>query len=168
MTGASAVLLCACVFVACERESRRFSEIAPTAEHPTRAELEANPPSVARVSMPLASPYAGNGWAVAEGKRLYHELNCDGCHAQGGGGIGPALMDGRSTYGNDPQSIYTTLVEGRPNGMPALSGRVTQQQLWQLVAYVQALSRQIPVDVRPGRDDHMQASESEQARRHGK
>ena len=163
-----AFILCVVVMLGCEREQRRFSEMAPAAGAPTTAELEANPPSVAPVSLPRASPYSGNGWAVAEGKRLYQAFNCDGCHAQGGGGMGPALLGGHWIYGGDPQTIYTTLVEGRPNGMPAFSGKIPEQQVWQLVAYVEALSGGLRFDVRPGRDDHMQTRESEQARRHGK
>src|SRR3954470_6229544 len=32
-----------------------------------------------------------SGYDVSEGKRLYHWMNCVGCHNEGGGGIGPAL-----------------------------------------------------------------------------
>ena len=39
--------------------------------------------------------YAGavRAWHVSEGKRLYDGFNCTGCHAYGGGDIGPPLMD---------------------------------------------------------------------------
>ena len=32
---------------------------------------------------------------MGEGKRLFAAYNCNGCHAQGGGGIGPPLMDSK-------------------------------------------------------------------------
>src|SRR5207253_2077767 len=83
------------------------------------------------------------------GKQLYARLNCVGCHANGGGGIGPPLMDPAWIYGGFPSAIYESIVEGRPNGMPAFGGRLADSQAWQLVAYVQALSGQLRRDVRP-------------------
>ena len=46
-------------------------------------------------------------------------MNCVGCHSHGGGGMGPALMDGQWRYGGRIDQIATTIAEGRPNGMPA-------------------------------------------------
>lgn len=160
------LLLCAVVVAACEREQRRFSEIAPAATPPASEPDRDKPRIVGTRSASTGNPYAGNGWAVAEGKRLYQSFNCNGCHSQGGGGMGPALMDNVWIYGGDPRTIYETIAEGRPNGMPGFGGRIGDQQLWQLVAYVQTLSGGLRFDVRPSRDDHMQARESEQARRH--
>ena len=159
MTRVAVLVFCVALTVACEREQRRFSEIAPASGSPKSVPEAAGPGS-------QKSPYAGNAWAVAEGKRLYQSMNCNGCHFQGGGGMGPALLDNRWIYGGDPRSLYTTIVEGRPNGMPAFGGKLADQQIWQLVAYVQSLAGDLRVDVRPSRDDHMQARESEQARRH--
>ena len=79
----------------------------------------------------------------------------------GGGGIGPALMDDKWIYGGSPDQIYSTISQGRPNGMPAFGGRVPTQQIWQLVAYVQSLSVQVPRDVEPGRNDDMNARQPE-------
>src|SRR4051794_2481147 len=33
-----------------------------------------------------------SGYDVSEGQRLFRNFNCNGCHANGGGAIGPALM----------------------------------------------------------------------------
>jgi cytochrome c oxidase cbb3-type subunit III len=88
---------------------------------------------------------------------MYNQFNCSGCHFQGGGGIGPALMDDRWIYGNAPNNIFATIVEGRPNGMPSYRGRIPEQQVWHLVTYVQSLSGQLPQDVASTRDDHMSA-----------
>jgi cytochrome c oxidase cbb3-type subunit 3 len=160
----AAIVLCAAVLVACEREQRRFSEIAPASGSPTSVSGSASPSATG--APVTVSPYAGNAWAVSEGKRLYQSMNCSGCHSQGGGGMGPALMDDHWIYGGDPRSLYVTIVEGRPNGMPAFGGKIADQQIWQLVAYVQSLAGGLRIDVRPSRDDHMQVRESEQARRH--
>ncbi|HYZ62001.1 MAG TPA: c-type cytochrome [Acetobacteraceae bacterium] len=102
--------------------------------------------------------YDVSGYDISEGQRLFRAFNCNGCHANGGGGIGPALMDDRWIYGSEPRNIYATIIEGRPNGMPAFRNKIGDQQVWQLVAYVRSLSGLVPSAVRPARSDHMQAT----------
>jgi cytochrome c oxidase cbb3-type subunit 3 len=105
-----------------------------------------------------------NAYAVSEGKRLYSAYNCVGCHAQGGGAIGPALMDSEWIYGSHPDQIYSTIVQGRPNGMPSFGGKLPDYQVWELVAYVRSLSGQLPSDVATSRSDTMPIAKAEQAR----
>jgi len=146
----------------CKREERRFTEWPPTAtaEGAVReVDLQPGPP-VHRVT--TRSAYEENAYAVSEGKRLYGQFNCSGCHFHGGGGIGPPLMDDEWIYGSQPENIFETIVEGRPNGMPSFGGRLSVQQVWQLVAYVRSMSGLVPKDVAPGRDDHMQVTAQEQ------
>ena len=76
-----------------------------------------------------------------EGERLFKQFNCAGCHAGGGGAIGPPLMDDEWTYGSSPSNIFWTIVEGRPQGMPAFGGRIAEDHIWKIVAYVRSLSR---------------------------
>jgi len=108
------------------------------------------------------SPYEENAYAISEGKRLYSWMNCIGCHGEGGGAIGPALMDQTWIYGGSPANIYATIVEGRPNGMPSFGGRLTDDDVWKLVAYVRSMSAQPSKAARPGRNDDMQTKKSEQ------
>jgi cytochrome c oxidase cbb3-type subunit 3 len=89
---------------------------------------------------PRAAPYYDNAAAVVTGKRLYAQYNCSGCHSNGGGGMGPALMDGQWIYGSRLEQIHQTLVEGRPNGMPTWGGKIPDEQLWQISAYVRSMS----------------------------
>jgi cytochrome c oxidase cbb3-type subunit 3 len=89
---------------------------------------------------PRAATYYDNADAVNTGKRLFQQYNCSGCHSNGGGGMGPPLMDGKWIYGGRLEQIHQTLVEGRPNGMPAWGGKVPDKQLWQISAYVRSLS----------------------------
>jgi cytochrome c oxidase cbb3-type subunit III len=144
------LLLCA---ASCERETRRYQELPAAASRPESikvGDLEAGGPSRRD---PVLSPYQENAYGIAEGKRLYTAFNCNGCHAQGGGGIGPALMDAKWIYGSAPDQIYSTISQGRPNGMPSFARQVPSQQIWQLVAYVQSLSMQVPRDAATGRSD---------------
>lgn len=138
-----AIVLCGATIAGCERESRDFNPPAPTA----------------RVSSPTAdaaatlAQYEHNAQAVSNGKRLFGWYNCSGCHAAGGGGSGPALMDDVWIYGHDPLTIYQTVYSGRPNGMPAFGGRIPEDQIWQLVAYVRSLAGLGSTDAAPNRDD---------------
>jgi cytochrome c oxidase cbb3-type subunit 3 len=77
--------------------------------------------------------------------------------------MGPPLMDDRWIYGSEPQNIYATIVEGRPNGMPSFRSKVPDSQVWQLVAYVRALGGLARKDVAPGRNDDMTPHPSEQS-----
>ena len=110
------------------------------------------------------SKFETSAYAVGEGKRLYNAYNCVGCHAQGGGSIGPALMDSEWIYGSRPDQIYSTIVQGRPNGMPSFGGKLPDYQVWELVAYVRSMSGQLPSDVAPSRSDTMPVAKAEQAR----
>lgn len=150
-------LLCLGVLAACEREERRFRELpAATARVNSQriGNLVAGPvtPDTA-----VRDPYAANSYGLSEGQRLYEWMNCVGCHFHGGGGIGPPLMDHKWIYGSDPEDIFATIVEGRPNGMPAYAGKLTDNQVWQIVAYVRSLSAMTTQAAMPGRSDHMSA-----------
>ena len=100
---------------------------------------------------PRAKAYYDNPEAVAAGQRMFQFLNCSGCHSSGGGGMGPSLMDDEWIYGGRLEQIHQTLVEGRPNGMPAWAGKVPDEQLWQLAAYVRSLS--LPATIAANKDD---------------
>ncbi len=89
---------------------------------------------------PKAAAYYNNADAVNTGKRLFQQYNCSGCHSNGGGGMGPDLMDDVWIYGGRLEQIHQTLVDGRPNGMPSWGGKVPDEQLWALSAYVRSLS----------------------------
>jgi cytochrome c oxidase cbb3-type subunit 3 len=64
-------------------------------------------------------------------------------------------MDANWIYGSAPDQIYAAISQGRPNGMPSFGRQVPAQQIWQLVAYVQALSVQVPRDAAPSRSDDL-------------
>jgi cytochrome c oxidase cbb3-type subunit 3 len=129
----------------CRREARRFREAPPTGA------------DVGAVAVAGKNPYEENAWAVSEGQRFFDAYNCSGCHAHGGGGMGPALMDTLWLYGSAPAQVAASILDGRPNGMPSFRGRIPDPQVWQLVAYVRSLSGLQPKPpVASARPDHMQ------------
>ncbi|HEY4338628.1 MAG TPA: c-type cytochrome [Steroidobacteraceae bacterium] len=89
---------------------------------------------------PRAAPYYDNAKAVVEGKRLFGQYNCSGCHSNGGGGMAPSLMDDEWIYGDRLEQIHQTIVEGRPNGMPSWGGKIPDDQIWELAVYVRSMS----------------------------
>lgn len=95
------------------------------------------PPTTPAVAPPVEAP---DDELLAEGRILYQQFNCAGCHAAGGGAIGPALMDDEWTYGSGLDNIFFTIVEGRPQGMPAFRGRIADGQVRTIARYVQSLS----------------------------
>jgi cytochrome c oxidase cbb3-type subunit 3 len=118
-----------------------------------RADRVAAATSAAQAHVATPPGFEANAYAVSQGKRWYRWFNCNGCHAQGGGGSGPPLMDEQWRYGGSAAQIVATLRQGRPNGMPSFEGRMTDEQLWQLAAYVRSMSGQLRTDVAPGRSD---------------
>jgi cytochrome c oxidase cbb3-type subunit 3 len=149
----------------CEREARRFTEAASQsapAGAVRASSLQAGGPS--QPSLPATNPYEENAYAVSQGQRLFTAFNCVGCHAHGGGGMGPALMDDKWIYGAQPANIYQTIVQGRPNGMPAFGGKIADAQVWQIVAYVRSMSGQVDAATAPGRTDSLAASKPESTR----
>jgi cytochrome c oxidase cbb3-type subunit 3 len=89
---------------------------------------------------PRVAAYYDNAEAVNTGRILFGQFNCSGCHANGGGGMGPDLMDDEWIYGGRLEQIHQTIVDGRPNGMPAWGGKIPDQQIWQIAAYVRSMS----------------------------
>ena len=97
--------------------------------------------------------------AQAAGEKLFQDLGCIGCHRPAAEGIGPALtgLFGRPMM--DPGCGFLTADEeyvresilnpsaivaaGFAPVMPAFAGKVTEEQLRALIAYVKSLS--VPV-----------------------
>lgn len=160
-------LLCAAVIPlvlsACEREQRSLRTQPPVAAALDDVRLMPNgiggaPP---RVLTALGHPYWSNAYQLNQGKRLYTWFNCKGCHADGGGNTGPALMDGWWRYGPDPASVFVTIRNGRPNGMPAFGDKMTTDQLWQLTGYVRTIGAMSATTAMPSRNDDLQSRPAE-------
>jgi putative membrane protein len=86
------------------------------------------------------NPYAGDLGAALEGRRIFVQFNCVGCHGgRAGGGMGPSLRDVEWLYGSADAQIFNSIAEGRDQGMPAWGVRVNDDQIWKLVAYIKTL-----------------------------
>jgi len=160
--GSSAVLL-PLVLIACEREHRSLRVPPPIAAALDDVRVMPNdiggaPPPVLRS---LGQPYENNAYQLSQGKRLYTWFNCKGCHADGGGNTGPALVDGWWRYGPDPASLFVTIRNGRPHGMPAFGDKLTSDQIWQLAGYVRSVGAMSASTAAPSRNDDLHSRPSE-------
>jgi cytochrome c oxidase cbb3-type subunit 3 len=155
-----AVVAALVMLVGCERERRTFSEPGPSARPATAPPQSTLYPGGLPVEGAPLSPdlpgYVETAQAVSEGKQLYAWFNCVGCHAHGGGGMGPALIDERWIYGSAPPEVATSIIAGRPRGMPSYRGKIAPAQLTQLVAYVRSLGGLVRGDALQARDEHIQ------------
>jgi cytochrome c oxidase cbb3-type subunit III len=90
----------------------------------------------------LKNPYEGNADRIAEGAKLFISYNCMDCHgSEGSGAMGPSFQDGRWHFGGSAGNVFQSIYEGRPDGMPSWGGRIGDDQIWRLVAYVQSVSK---------------------------
>jgi len=97
-------------------------------------------PSRAR-PLSLRNPFEGNREAIATGARIFVAYNCVDCHgADGSGAMGPSFQDGRWRFGGSASEVFESIYQGRPEGMPAWGGRISEEQIWMLVAYVRSLT----------------------------
>lgn len=89
----------------------------------------------------VKNPYEGNKQAIATGAKLFVGYNCLDCHgADGSGAMGPSFQDGRWHFGGSPAEVFESIYQGRPDGMPAWGGRISNDQIWMLTAYVRSLA----------------------------
>jgi cytochrome c oxidase cbb3-type subunit 3 len=150
------LLILALPVAACEEEPEVPVAMAPGgAIAGVPGEVWINPGPAVRPATVFTHPFLGDSTAIGQGKTLYSEYNCAGCHGGTGGAIGPNLQDEYWIYGGDPASVYESIAEGRPGGMPTWEGKIPEDQIWTLVAYLKSLEAEgepevlLPVDTVP-------------------
>jgi cytochrome c oxidase cbb3-type subunit 3 len=163
-----AVLLFA-VLCACQREERNFqaNKSAPQMMEPS-TKLIAGEPPLGGDPLDRAMPgYKETAYNVSEGRTLYLMFNCVGCHANGGGAIGPAFIDTHWIYGSAPYEVASSILSGRPHGMPSYRGKLVRTQLYQLVAFVRSLGGLVRGDAPGARNDDLQGPPINNLDEHG-
>jgi cytochrome c oxidase cbb3-type subunit 3 len=152
------LIAAACVtLAACDREehhsrAKPIGETVPAGQSPDTIWPGGKPQPALD---PRAKLYDNNASAISQGQQLFSQMNCSGCHSHGGGGMGPPLIDDEWRYGGRIDQIVATIAEGRPNGMPSWGGKLTNDQIWQLAAYVRSMSGQPSKDAVSSRSEEM-------------
>lgn len=129
---------------ACQRQA---AEVAPTGAAPPVREAVGPIPGVGTPPPTRLDPYAHDQIALAEGRKLFAQYNCDGCHGgHGGGGMGPSLRDERWIYGSSDSEVFDSIAQGRARGMPAWGTKLPEDQIWKLVAYIKSMRTPLEPD----------------------
>ena len=152
---------------ACEREERAFRPQNMADESDEKIALVTLSPGgggLVEARSGKGKEYEGNAYHLSQGKKLFSWFNCAGCHGNGGGGSGPALMDDVWIYGGGIENIVATIREGRPNGMPSFRGKIPDDQIWEIAAYIRSMSGNVPSDAAPARNDDMHPGPAENRR----
>lgn len=87
------------------------------------------------------NPYSGDAEAIAAGKRLY-DRHCQACHLPDGSGrMGPALIDDDYRYPRvaTDKGFFEVLYGGAAGAMQTFGRRLDQDELLQIMAYVETL-----------------------------
>jgi cytochrome c oxidase cbb3-type subunit 3 len=155
--GALCFGVCVVVLTGCDREQKHLrpqpASVIVFGGAARQSELQPGGPQTEPHS---SNPSEGNAQDISEGQRLYAQYNCTGCHANGGGGIGPPLIKSTWIYGGQPENLFDTIVKGRPNGMPAWGGKIPQYQVWQLATWIRAMNKEEPRAATPERADGLE------------
>jgi cytochrome c oxidase cbb3-type subunit 3 len=152
------------LLAACQREERQVRTQPTAGETQEAIALTTNSagPSPPQIEVTdKGREVEGNAYQQSQGKKYYTWFNCNGCHFNGGGGSGPALMDDRWIYGGSIENIVHTIREGRPNGMPSFRGKIPDDQIWQIAAYVRSMSGNTTSASAPQRNDDLHTKPSE-------
>ncbi|MGH6918806.1 MAG: c-type cytochrome [Geminicoccaceae bacterium] len=98
-------------------------------------------PAVEQFHKTAENAYAGDPAAIEAGQEIYARL-CQACHlADGTGRIGPSLADGegaRARTGTD-RGRFEIIYAGGAGAMQAFGQRLDQDQILQVVAYLEVL-----------------------------
>jgi cytochrome c553 len=107
-------------------------------DHPQHIQLGRTAPNPS--ALRLTSPFGTDPQVRMVGSQLYLSYNCIDCHGMdGSGAMGPSLADGRWRFGGTASEVFESIYQGRPDGMPAWGGRISDADIWRLVAYVRSL-----------------------------
>lgn len=84
--------------------------------------------------------FSGDEKLAVQGRQLFIENNCYGCHGGlAGGAMGPSLRDTTWKFGGSDSSIYHSIHDGRPMGMPPWAGRLNDRQIGAIIEYIHSI-----------------------------
>jgi cytochrome c(L) len=92
------------------------------------------------------NPYRENPAAVVEGRTLFIQHGCSGCHGvMGGGGMGVPLIDDAWKFGSDDETLFK-LIKGQipEQTMPKVWAGLEDDQVWRILAYIRSLYKGDP------------------------
>lgn len=99
-------------------------------------------PGGVKVGPKMKNPMANDPESADRGMKYFINFNCVGCHApNGGGGMGISLSNSAFKFGSDPANLYLVISHGAPLGMPAWGALLPDNVIWDLVSYIESISK---------------------------
>ena len=105
----------------------------------------AAPPASAASAPPPAprrlNPFTGNADMAAEGRTLYFQVGCQGCHGGGGGGgMATSVIDDAWVFGSDDEVLFR-LIKGEipEQTMPTVYSVLEDDEVWQILAFIRSV-----------------------------
>ncbi len=106
---------------------------------------EAAPPASAPTAPAPAprrlNPFTGNADMAAEGRALYFEVGCQGCHGGGGGGgMATSVIDDAWTFGSDDEALFRLIKGEMPDQtMPTVYSVLEDDEVWKILAFIRSV-----------------------------
>ena len=112
---------------------------APDTTSPPAADAPPQPAGDTPVNAP--NPFAGNTEIIADGKKLYFQVGCQGCHGGGGGGgMAASVIDDVWKFGSDDETLFK-LIKGQIPGqtMPTVYNVLPDEDVWKMLAFIRSV-----------------------------
>jgi len=97
--------------------------------------------AAAAAAPPKLNPFTGDTAMVAEGRTLYFQIGCQGCHGGGGGGgMATSVIDDAWTFGSDDEVLFR-LIKGeiREQTMPTVYSVLEDDEVWKILAFIRSV-----------------------------
>ena len=131
--------------VASEATTRTAPDASAAAAAPSPAAsppAEPAPPApAAPPAAPKLNPFTGDVAMSAEGRALYFQVGCQGCHGGGGGGgMATSVIDDAWAFGSDDEVLFR-LIKGEipEQTMPTVYNVLTDDEVWKILAFIRSV-----------------------------
>ena len=87
------------------------------------------------------NPFTGNADMAAEGRTLYFQVGCQGCHGGGGGGgMATSVIDDAWAFGSDDDVLFR-LIKGEipEQTMPTVYSVLEDEEVWKILAFIRSV-----------------------------
>ena len=87
------------------------------------------------------NPFTGDADRAAEGRTLYFQVGCQGCHGGGGGGgMATSVIDDAWTFGSDDDVLFR-LIKGEvpEQTMPTVYSVLEDDEVWKILAFIRSV-----------------------------
>ena len=105
-----------------------------------RSAADAAPAAAPPPAPSKLNPFTGDADRAAEGRTLYFEVGCQGCHGGGGGGgMATSVIDDAWTFGSNDEVLFR-LIKGEipEQTMPTVYSVLEDDEVWKILAFIRS------------------------------